>query len=121
MSDRFVFITRQTTCHHCTQVADHIIKVVPYKAEVACTNCGSTRVFVPRIQDVSRPGAFTPISCHDIWELKTDAECRNCHVTGPHDLMIACRHLTVRCRNCEFTHFYKLDIEFIGKDELKIQ
>jgi hypothetical protein len=26
----------------------------------------------------------------------------------------------VRCRNCGFTHFFKFDLEYIAKDELRI-
>jgi predicted nucleic-acid-binding Zn-ribbon protein len=33
---------------------------------------------------------------------------------------IGCRHFTVRCRNCGFTHFYKFDLEYISKDELTV-
>ena len=121
MSDRFIFLTHRTDCYHCKQVADQIIKAVPYKAQVACDNCGATRVFVPRIQDVSQPGTFTKIGCYDTWQLESTAECRHCHVTGPHDIVIGCRHFTVRCRNCNFTHFYKFDLEYMAKDELKVQ
>jgi hypothetical protein len=41
-------------------------------------------------------------------------------VTGPHDVTVGTRHLSVRCRNCGFTHFYKFDLEYMAKDELKI-
>lgn len=121
MSDQFIFLTHRTDCYHCKQVADHIIKAVPYKAQVACDNCGATRVFIPRIQDVSKPGTFTTIGCHDMWELTSGATCRSCHVTGPHDIVIGCRHFTVRCQSCGFTHFYKFDLEFMAKDELKVK
>ncbi len=120
MSDRFIFTKHRTDCYHCKQVADQIIKAVPNKAQVACDNCGATRVFVPRIQEVAQPGSFTPIGKYPVWELVQDAECRNCHTTGLHDITVGTRHLSVRCRKCGFTHFYKFDLEFIAKDELKI-
>jgi predicted nucleic-acid-binding Zn-ribbon protein len=41
-------------------------------------------------------------------------------VTGPHEITIGCRHFTVRCNNCRFTHFYLFDLEYIAKDELKV-
>jgi predicted nucleic-acid-binding Zn-ribbon protein len=121
MSDRFIFLTHRTDCYHCHHVADQIIKAVPYKAQVACDNCGATRVYVPRIEDVSQPGTFTKIGCYDTWELVSDAPCRHCKMNGPHDIVIGCRHFTVRCRNCHFTHFYRFDLEFIAKDALKVQ
>ncbi len=119
MSERFIFTRYRTDCYHCKQYADQIIKAVPYKAEVACDNCGATRIFVPRIEDVSREGTFTEIGRYDLWKLVETATCRNCHVTGPHNLAIGSRHFTVRCRNCGFTHFYKFDLEYMAKDELK--
>jgi uncharacterized Zn finger protein len=120
MSDQFIFTRYRTDCYHCRQVADQIIKAVPYKAEVACDNCGATRVFIPRIEDVTQPGTFTKIGCYDVWNLEKTADCRNCHVNGLHDIMIGCRHFTVRCRNCGFTHFYKFDLEYMAKDELNV-
>jgi len=120
MSDRFIFTKYRTDCYHCKQTADQIIKAVPNQAQVACDNCGATRVFVPRVHDVANTGSYTKIGCYDLWELVETAECRNCHVTGPHDLTIGCRHFTIRCRSCGFTHFYKSDIEYMAKDELKV-
>ena len=119
MSDRFIFTKHRTDCYHCKQVADQIIKAVPYQAQVACDNCGATRVFVPRSEDVDETGLLTKIGKYPVWELVQDAPCRNCQVTGPHDIVVSSRHLTVRCRNCHFTHFYKFDLEYMAKDELK--
>jgi len=119
MSDRFIFTKYRTDCYHCKKNADQIIKAVPYQALVACDNCGATRVFVPRIEEVDTTGTLTKIGKYPVWELVQDATCRNCHVTGPHDVIVSSRHLTVRCRNCQFTHFYKFDLEYIAKDELK--
>ncbi|MGD1004566.1 MAG: hypothetical protein ABR887_04025 [Methanoregulaceae archaeon] len=120
MRDQFIFMTHRTDCYHCKQMADQIIKAMPNKAEVACDNCGATRVFIPRIEDVSNLGEYTKVECYDVWNLVSVTECRNCHTTGPHDIVIGCRHFTIRCRNCKFTHFYKFDLEYIAKDELKI-
>ena len=119
MTEQFIFTKFRTDCYHCKKIADQIIIAVPYKAEVACDNCGATRVYIPRIEDVSKEGMFTKNGCYDLWKLTNTARCRNCHVTGPHDLTIGCRHFTVRCRNCGFTHFYKFDLEYIAKDALK--
>ena len=119
MSDRFISLSHRTDCYHCKQIADQRITAVPYRAEVVCANCGATRIFIPRIEDVSRPGAFQKPECYDTWKLVSDAQCRNCHGTHPHDITIGCRHFTVRCRNCNFTHFYKFDLEFVAKDERK--
>jgi DNA-directed RNA polymerase subunit RPC12/RpoP len=121
MSDRFIITKYRTDCYHCKQLADQIITAVPNLAQVVCDNCGATRVYVPRVEDVAQAGAFKKIGCYDIWELIDTAECRHCHVTGPHDLTIGCRHFTIRCRNCGFTHFYKFDIEYMAKDELKVE
>ena len=120
MSDRFIFTKYRTDCYHCKQIADQIINAVPNQAQVVCENCGATRVFVPRIEDVSKEGTFMKIGCYDLWQLVETTECRNCHVTGSHDLTIGCRHFTVRCRNCGFTHFYKFDLEYMAKDEVKV-
>jgi predicted nucleic-acid-binding Zn-ribbon protein len=120
MTEQFIFTKFRTDCYHCKKIADQIIIAVPYKAEVACDNCGATRVYIPRIEDVSKEGMFTKNGCYDLWKLTNTARCRNCHVTGPHDLTIGCRHFTVRCRNCGFTHFYKFDLEYIAKAALKI-
>ncbi len=114
MSDPFIFTRYRTDCYHCKKNADQIIRAVPYQAQVVCDTCGATRVFIPRIEDISEEGAFTKIGCYDLWKLIETAECRNCHVTGPHDLTIGCRNFTVRCRNCGFTHFYKFDLEYFA-------
>ena len=118
MFERFIFTRYRTDCYHCKQTADQIIKAVPYKAEVACDNCGATRVFVPRIEDVTREGTYTKIGCYDTWKLAETAGGRNCHLNGTHDLSIGCGHFTVRCRNCGFTHFFKFNLEYIAKEEL---
>ncbi len=120
MSDRFIFTKYRTDCYHCKQIAYQIINAVPNQAQVVCENCGATRVFVPRIEDVSKEGTFIKIGCYDLWQLVETTECRSCHVTGPHDLTIGCRHFTVRCQNCGFTHFYKFDLEYMAKDEVKV-
>ena len=117
MSERFITTKYRTNCYNCKQVADQRIRAVPTQAQVACDNCGATRVFIPRIEDVEKMGSYTKIGCYDLWVLVEPAECRHCHVTGLHDLSIGCRHFTIRCRNCGFTHFYKFDLEYMAKDE----
>lgn len=120
MSDRFIFTRYRTDCYHCRQNADQIIKAVPNQAQVACDNCGATRVFVPRNEDIDTAGILTKIGKYPVWELVEDATCRNCGVTGAHDIVVSSRHLTVRCRHCRFTHFYTFDLEYMAKDPLKV-
>ncbi len=96
-----------------------MIKIVPQQAQVICSNCGATRIFIPRIHDVGTQGSFTPISCYDVWKLTPAAECRNCKTTGPHDLFIGCNHCTVRCENCGFTQFFKFNLQYIGKCDIE--
>jgi uncharacterized Zn finger protein len=114
MPDRFVSTSYHTRCYHCGEETDQLITAVPYQARVACASCGATRVFIPRIEDVSEKGSYTRPGCFDIWELAPDAICRHCGSTGAHDLVIGCRQFTVRCRNCGFTHFYRFDIEYMA-------
>ncbi len=115
MGERFVYTRHRTTCYHCGQEADQIIKAVRPQAQVICANCGATRIFIPRTSEVGKKGLYTRIGCYDLWELTTDALCRNCGVAGHHELAIGCNHFTVRCSNCGFTHFYKFNLEYIGK------
>jgi len=115
MEDRSIFTSYRTICYHCGKDADQVIKAVPYQAQVSCSHCGATRIFVPRIEDVTKPGSFTKIGCYDLWNLVSEARCRNCKVLGPHDLAIGCSHFTVRCRNCGFTHFYKFNLEYMAQ------
>lgn len=115
MTDRFVFTSYRTKCYRCGAEAEQQIKAVPYQAQVACRNCGATRIFVPRIEDVTREGSFTRIGCYDTWNLVETALCRNCKTSGPHDIVIGCNHFTVRCRSCGFTHFYKFDLEYLAQ------
>ena len=93
VTDHFIQTRYRTDCYHCRQNADQLIRAVPYQAQVVCDNCGATRVFVPRIEDVSNEGDFVKIGCYDLW------------------------NFTVRCRNCGFTHFYKFDLEYFKKEE----
>ena len=113
MDDQFITTRYKTDCYHCKQIADQIITVVPYTAQVVCEHCGATRVFVPRIEDVVEPGTFVKIDKYPVWQLVKEAKCRNCQVIGPHDLTIGTRHVTARCRNCGFAHFYKFDLEYV--------
>jgi hypothetical protein len=117
MSERFIYTKYRTDCYHCKTIADQIIQAVPYQAQVVCDNCGATRVFIPRIEDVDPDGTLTTISKYPVWELEQEATCRNCHVTGPHEIVVSTRYLTVRCRNCRFTHLYRFDLEYMAKDE----
>ncbi|MCQ1539014.1 hypothetical protein FTO68_08490 [Methanocalculus taiwanensis] len=119
MKTGFIYTKYKTDCYHCHVDADQVIKVVPQQAQVICSNCGATRVFIPRIHEVGTTGSFTPISCYDVWNLEPTAECRNCHTTGIHDLFVGCNHFTVRCRNCGFTQFYKFNLQYIGKCDIE--
>lgn len=86
---------------------------------MACDNCGPPRFFIPRIEDVDMAGTLTKIGKYPVCELEQDTTCRHCHVTGPHDIIVSSRYLTVRCRHCRFTHFYKFDLEYMAKNEQK--
>ncbi|MCC7564883.1 MAG: hypothetical protein KO206_01205 [Methanomicrobiaceae archaeon] len=121
MQERFIFTKHRAYCYHCGQVADQVIKAVSAQAQVTCSNCGATGIYVPRVENVETPGIFTPIDCHDLWNLTADAACKHCRVEGPHDLVIGCRHFTTRCRNCDYTHFYKLDLEFVAHCPIEIE
>lgn len=114
MGERFIFTKYPTTCYHCHETADQVIKAVSSQAQVACAHCGATRIFLPRLEDVSAEGTYTSISCYDIWHLETDAPCKHCGVEGPHDLVVGCNQFTTRCRNCGYTHFYKFNLEYIS-------
>jgi hypothetical protein len=108
-----VSFRNRTTCYHCQQEADQVIKAVPNVAEVVCDNCGATRMYVPVDQDVRREGDYVKPGCYDIWTLTAPATCRHCHVEGPHDVTIGCRNFTIRCRNCNFTHLYRFNLEYL--------
>ncbi len=116
MNDRFISTDYRTDCYHCRKTADQHIVATPNRANVACTSCGATRVFVPRMEDVDEAGAFKKPDRWPVWAITTDASCRNCGVTGPHDLVVSCRTITVQCRNCRFTHLYRFDLEYMAAD-----
>ena len=115
MNERFIFTRHRTNCYHCGEDADQIIKAVSAQAQVICSACGATRIFIPRFENTGAIGVCTPIGRYDVWNIETDARCKNCGVTGPHDLTIGCSHFTTRCRNCGYTHFYRFNLEYIGK------
>ncbi len=121
MGEQFIFTKYRTNCYHCGEMADQVIKAVRSQAQVICDNCGATRIFVPRTSEVGEKGLFTRIGCYDLWELEAEAPCRNCGVTGPHDLAIGCNHFTVRCQNCGFTHFYKFNLEYVSKCPIDVE
>ncbi|MHC1627045.1 MAG: hypothetical protein ACXQTG_00885 [Methanoculleaceae archaeon] len=114
MAERFIFTRYRTECYNCHQVADQIIRAVSSQAQVVCSSCGATRIFIPRIERESE-GISTPIGCYDVWDLTTDALCKKCGVEGPHSLIIGCNQFTTRCRNCGYTHYYQFSVEYIGK------
>ena len=116
MSDRFISTTYRTDCYHCREVADQHIHAMPNRADVICEACGATRVFVPRIEDVDEAGTFAGPGPWPVWSLAAEATCRNCGVFGLHDLTVSCRNITVRCRNCRFTHLYRFDLEYMADD-----
>jgi len=114
MSGQFIFTRYRTDCYNCGEDADQVIKAVSSQAQVICSNCGATRIFVPRFVNMDIPGACTPLGRYDVWSLRTDAQCKNCGVHGAHDLVVGTGHLTVRCRNCGYTHFYRFNLEYIA-------
>jgi DNA-directed RNA polymerase subunit RPC12/RpoP len=123
MTEDFIDMRYRTTCYNCGKLADQEITASSSRAEVVCSNCGATRIFVPRFEDPADTGEFAPIECYDVWDLQTDATCKNCHVNGPHQLIIGCRNFSTHCNNCDYTHFYRFDMEYIpdrdGPAEIK--
>ena len=117
MSDPFIVTRYRTDCYRCKQDADQIITAVPNRSQVVCDNCGATRVFVPRNEDVDTDGHLIKIGKFPVWRLVVDAACRHCRVTGPHDLFVSTRNLVVRCRHCSFTHLYGFDLEYMAKED----
>ncbi|NYT05750.1 MAG: hypothetical protein GKC04_05185 [Methanomicrobiales archaeon] len=116
MGEQFIFTKCRTVCYHCGEDVDQIIKVVSPQAQVVCSNCGATRIFTPRTEDRERhEEVFTHIGEHEIWNLDATATCKNCGVTGPHDMIVGSHHLTTRCRNCGYAHYYRFDLEYIGQ------
>lgn len=115
MSEQFVFTRYRTDCYHCGEDADQIIKAVSAQAQVICSNCGATRIFIPRFENTEVVGVCTALGRYDIWILETGARCKNCGVEGAHDLVVGSNHLTTRCRNCGYTHFYRFNLEYIGQ------
>jgi len=116
MSDRFISTQYRTDCYHCRELADQKIEATPYRADVTCDHCGATRVFVPLIEDVDEAGLFAKHGPWPVWSLAVPAACRNCGVDGPHDITVSCRHITVRCRNCRFTHLYRFNLEYMAEE-----
>lgn len=51
MSERFIFTRHRTRCYHCGEDADQIIKAVSAQAQVICSACGATRIFIPRFEN----------------------------------------------------------------------
>jgi hypothetical protein len=109
----FIKLCYRTTCYHCQEDVDQIITAFPNGAQVVCDNCRATRSYVPIMEDISKKGDYVKPGCYDIWNLVPTASCRQCKVTGPHDITIGCRNFTVRCRNCGFTHLYRFNLEYI--------
>lgn len=115
MSERFIFTRYRTSCYRCGEVADQIIKAVSAQAQVVCSACGATRIFIPRFENTGISGISTPIGRYDLWSIEADGYCKHCAVTGPHDLAIGSGHFTTRCRNCGYTHFYRFNLEYIAQ------
>ncbi|MDV2480896.1 hypothetical protein F8E02_02510 [Methanoculleus sp. Wushi-C6] len=115
MTRRFIFTRHRVDCYHCGEDADQIIKVVPTQAQVICSACGATRIFIPRFQNSRAARVCTPIGCYEVWQLEAGARCSSCGVAGPHDLTVGCSHLTTRCRNCGYTHFYRFNLEYMAQ------
>lgn len=108
-------VVHRTNCYHCGEDADQVIKAVSTQAQVICSACGATRIFIPRFENTAVIGICTPIGCCDVWNIEAAGRCKNCGVTGPHDLTIGCSHFTTRCRNCGYAHFYRFNLEYMGR------
>ena len=68
------------------------------------------------LEDVDEAGMFANPGRWQVWSLAVPATCRNCGVDGLHDLTVSCRNITVRCRNCRFTHVYRFNLEYMAED-----
>lgn len=119
-SEQFIFTKYRSSCYNCGREEDQVIKAVRSQAQVVCPNCGATRIFIPRIVEIGKPGLYTKIGCYDVWRLSAPALCQNCCIEGAHDLTIGCNQFTVRCRNCGFTHFYKFNLEYIAQCPIEV-
>lgn len=115
MSERFIFTRHRIRCYHCGEDADQIIKAVSAQAQVICSACGATRIFIPRFESTGAAGTCTPIGRYDLWTIEASGRCKNCGVTGPHGLAVGSSHLTTRCHNCGYTHFYRFNLEYMGQ------
>lgn len=115
MSERFISTRHRTDCYRCGENADQIIKVVSAQALVACSNCKATRVFIPRFENTDLVGMCTPIGRYDVWNIETRAWCKHCGESGPHNLVVGTNHLTTRCQNCAYTHFYRFNLEYVDE------
>ena len=82
----------RTRCYHCGKEADQIVKAVSAQAQVICSACAATRIFVPRFENSRGPGVCTPIGCYDVW--------------------------TIRCRNCDM-HFYRFNLEYTATSPIE--
>ncbi len=118
MDEQFIFTRYRVRCYRCGEEADQIVKAVSTQAQVICSNCGATRIFVPRFENSRAIGVCTPIGRYDVWNIEAGARCKNCGVTGPHDLTIGSGHLTTRCRNCGYTHFYRFNLEYMARSPI---
>lgn len=115
MSERFISTRYRTDCYHCGEDADQIIQAVSAQAQVVCSNCGATRVFIPRFETAGVIGTCTPIGRYNLWDIETEAWCKHCGVSGPHNLVVGSGHLTTRCGNCGYMHFYRFNLEYIDE------
>ena len=113
--DDFITTRHRTTCFNCGEDVDQVITAVPNGAQVVCDNCRATRSYIPIVEEVSKKGEYIKPGCYDIWNLTANALCRQCKVTGPHDVTIGCRNFTVQCRECGFTHLYRFNLEYIDE------
>ncbi|HQD26037.1 MULTISPECIES: hypothetical protein [Methanoculleus] len=108
----------RTRCYHCGKEADQIVKAVSAQAQVICSACAATRIFVPRFENSRGPGVCTPIGCYDVWTIEADGRCKKCGVEGSHGLVIGCNHFTTRCRNCDM-HFYRFNLEYTATSPIE--
>jgi len=115
MSEQFIYTTHRTVCYNCGTEADQVIKVVSSQAQVVCSHCGATRIFLPLIEGPVEEGTHTPLGRYDLWKLEPEATCKNCGVNGPHDLIVGTSHMTTMCHNCGYSHFYRFNLEYISQ------
>ena len=96
-------IVHHTNCYHCGEDADQVIKAVSTRAQVICSACGATRIFIPRFENTGAIGIRTSIGCYDVWEYRGRRAMQKLRGHGParpHDRVQPLRDPVPQLRLC---------------------